>query len=134
VLKKRSCIHLSSAQVFMQTMTFTSDELILALISLVRATHPGALHQEADGFSVDFEAIERDARGKKIGDDERLLLKMRVVLDAPQAEGVPLVLELEAAEGQRLAKTLASLEALQPWPPDVIDMSRGLRARLTSSF
>jgi hypothetical protein len=35
-------------------MTFSSDELILALVSLVRATRPGMLHQEADGFSVDF--------------------------------------------------------------------------------
>lgn len=110
-------------------MEFTSDELILALISLVRATHPGALHQEDDGFSVDFEAI---ARSKKIGGDERLLMKMRVVLDTPQVEGAPLVLDLDSREGQRLAETLARLEALQPWPPDVIEMSRALRARLTS--
>ena len=40
-------------------MTFSSDELILALVGLVRATRPGMLRQEADGFSVDFEAIAR---------------------------------------------------------------------------
>jgi hypothetical protein len=50
-------------------MTFSSDELILALVSLVRATRPGMLRQEADGFSVDFEAI---ARGKAPGDADRL--------------------------------------------------------------
>ena len=43
-------------------MTFSSDELILALVSLVRATRPGMLHQEADGFSVDFEAIAPNSK------------------------------------------------------------------------
>ena len=58
-------------------MTFTSDELILALVSLVRATRPGMLRQEADGFSVDFEAI---ASSKAPGQADRLLLKMGAVM------------------------------------------------------
>jgi hypothetical protein len=110
------------------SVTFTHDELILVLISLVRATHPSMLRQEADGFTVDFATLE----GKRaLDDDERLLLKIRAVLGSPVA-GAPLALTLETAEGQRLAATLARLEALQPWPADVLGMSRTLRARLAA--
>jgi hypothetical protein len=109
-------------------MTFTSDELILALVSLVRETNPAMLRQEADGFTVDFEAI---AAKKDLSADDRLLLKMRTVLD--QTTGTAsLDLHLNAAEGARLAATLSCLEKMQPWPPDVLDMSRSLRARLTA--
>ena len=59
-------------------MVFTSDELILALVSVVRATRPAMLRQEADGFSVDFEAI---ARSKTPGEADRLLLKMGAAMN-----------------------------------------------------
>jgi len=129
-------------------MNFTGDELVLALISLVRATHPRMLHPEADGFSVDFEPL---STMKHLGPDERLMLKMRAVLEPPPtdmsagaasannaaqtmpAEGQPLFLNLAPAEAHRLAQTLARLETLQRWPADVLGMSRALRARLTST-
>jgi hypothetical protein len=106
--------------------TFTNDELILVLISLVRATHPAMLRQDADGFSVDFEPLSKK---KKLTADERLLLRMRAVMDVP-GEQAALVLELEEKEGPRLAAALAQLEALQQWPADVLAMSRSLRSRL----
>ena len=107
-------------------MTFSSDELILALVSLVRATRPGMLHQEADGFSVDFEAI---ARSKTPGSADRLLLKMGAVMgnSTPYPAENPestVSIDLDAGEA------LAQLELLQAWPQDVMEMSRGLRARL----
>src|SRR5580704_4202191 len=113
-------------------MTFTNDELILILISLVRATRPGMLRQEADGFSVDFEPLT----GKKnLDDDDRLLLKLRSSLEPPPAsdspsEAQPLSLQLDGTEARRLASTLARLENMQPWPADVLAMSRDLRTRL----
>ena len=60
--------------------TFTNDELILVMISLVRATRPSMLRSEADGFTVDFEPL---AKKKKLTADERLLLRMRAVMQAP---------------------------------------------------
>ena len=59
-------------------MTFTSDELFLALISLVRATRPAMLRQEADVFSVDFEAI---ASSTTPGPADRLLLKIGALME-----------------------------------------------------
>src|SRR5690349_7922534 len=113
-------------------MTFTSDELILALVSLVRATRPGMLRQEADGFSVDFEAI---ARSKSPGKADPLLLKMGSVMGSTTAypaenPSSSMRLELDAAESRQIADALGELEALQAWPEDVMEMSRGLRARL----
>jgi hypothetical protein len=115
-------------------MTFTSDELILALVSLVRATRPGMLRQEADGFSVDFEAI---ASSKAPGQADRLLLKMGAVMGSStpypaENPGNSVSLDLDAAEARQIADALAKLELLQAWPEDVMDMSRGLRARLLS--
>jgi hypothetical protein len=106
--------------------TFTNDELILVLISLVRATHPRMLRQDTDGFSVDFEVLTKK---KKLTADERLLLRMRAAMDVP-GEPTALILELEGGEGPRLAATLAQLETLQKWPADVLEMSRSLRSRL----
>jgi hypothetical protein len=129
-------------------MRFTGDELVLALISLVRATHPRMLRPEADGFSVDFEPL---SSMKQLGPDERLMMKMRTVLEPPSsdllagaasaneasgsvpAEGQPLTLDLAPAEAYRLAETLARLETLQRWPADVLQMSRALRTRLTAT-
>lgn len=115
-------------------MTFTSDELILALVSLVRATRPGMLRQEADGFSVDFEAI---AQSKTPGRADRLLLKMGAVMGSstPYPAENPsssVSLDLDKAEARQIADALAKLELLQAWPEDVMEMSRALRARLLS--
>jgi hypothetical protein len=128
-------------------MTFTNDELILILISLVRDTRPAMLKQEADGFSVDFESLTKK---NNLDDDDRLLIKLRTVLEPPPADQVspsaadpmpevdayselPLSLELSFVESRRLAGTLAHLEGLQPWPADVLAMSRNLRTRLLAN-
>lgn len=115
-------------------MTFTSDELILALVGLARATRPAMLRQEADGFSVDFEAI---ARSKTLGDADRLLLKMGSVMQAEtpypaENPGSSVSLDLNPAEARQIADALAKLERVQAWPQDVMEMSRSLRARLAS--
>ena len=113
-------------------MTFTGDELILALVSLVRATRPSMLRHEDDGFSIDFEAI---ASSKSPTDADRLLLRIRALMESPTenaSDGSSLSLDLDATEARRIAEALAKLELLQAWPEDVVNMSRALRARLMS--
>ena len=119
------------------SMTFTGDELILVLISLVRATRPSMLRQEADGFTVDFEAI---ARIKTPSAADRLLLKIGALMESPSdnsqkdSAGSSLrSLELDPAEARQIADALAKLELLQAWPKDVVEMSRALRARLADA-
>jgi hypothetical protein len=53
---------------------FTGDEIVLAIIALVRAIDPRMLKSDADGFTVDFTPLE----GKKdLSSDEHLLVKLR---------------------------------------------------------
>jgi cell division septation protein DedD len=111
-------------------MLFTGDELILALVSLVRATRPAMLRQEADGFTVDFEAI---ARSKTPGKADQLLLKMGAAMqnDGPAENAAkPISLDLDANEARQIADALERLEGLQAWPKDVMEMSRAMRNRL----
>ncbi len=107
---------------------FSGDELILALVSIVRAIDPRMLQQGAEGFEVNFQTL--DAKSE-FSADERLLLKLRTALEAPATSGSCGV-ELELGEGRRLGQTLEQLELLQPWPPDVLQLSRNLRTRLAS--
>ncbi len=107
---------------------FSSDELILALVSLIRATNPAMLRQGPDGFTVDFEPVEHKPG---LSADELLLLKFRAALET-RAEVTAYDLELAAAEGLRLAETLEGLEVLQAWSPDVLELSRQLRTRLAA--
>jgi hypothetical protein len=109
-------------------MIFTSDELILALMSLARVTHPSMLRQEPDDFTVDFEAIERSPSKNEA---EQILLKIRPLLSTTVPE--PRALDLTLAESLLLHETLVSLETLQVCPPDVLEMSRALRLRLANS-
>ena len=126
---------------------FTTDELILALVSMVRAIDPGMLRQGAEGFEVDFPALEAK---KEFSPDENLLLKLRAALEgsvspapspsqASQSEVGPgegeatHALDLVAGEAHRLGETLERLESLQPWPADALAMSRNLRARLATA-
>jgi hypothetical protein len=111
-------------------MNFTGDELILALISLVRVTHPSMLRQDADGFTVDFEALERS---QLPSDEERLLLKIRPALENA-ADTASRAIDLDAVESRRLYEALARLETAQEWPADVLAMSQALRERLKSGF
>ncbi len=107
---------------------FSGDELILALVSLIRAINPAMLRQGPEGFTVDFQPIENK---QELSADEQLLLRLRAALESTVTASAP-GLELGVAEGQRLADTLARLESLQPWPPDVLEMSRKLRERLSA--
>ena len=136
-------------------MTFTNDELLLALVALVSATRPSMLHQDADGFSIDFQAI---AAAENPHDSDRLLLKLGAAMQgspsgesqpgadssapgqgsapaaAPESTNdAPLSIDLSASEGRQIADALSKLELLQAWPHDVLDMSRALRARLSLS-
>jgi len=111
----------------MRSITFTPDELILVMIGLVRATHPSMLRQEADGFSVDFELLDRK---EVLDDDERLLFKVRATLDSPVQEPSR-TLHLDDDESSRLLAALFKLQRLQAWPPDVMEMCRAIRDRLT---
>jgi len=105
----------------------TGDELILTLVSLVRAIDPRMLRQGAEGYEMDFQALE----GKKeLSADEVLVLKLRAALDRHAAAG-SYGLEFDAGETRRLSQTLERLESLQPWPEDVLQLSRALRARLS---
>jgi hypothetical protein len=139
-------------------MTFSNDELFLALVSLVRATRPAMLRQDADGFSIDFEAI---AASKSPRDSDRLLLKLGAAMQGPPPAEAPnagpsagieeegsttsgtepeaaaadgaVSLDISGAEASQIAAALAKLEQLQAWPADVLAMSRALRARLAST-
>ncbi len=112
----------------MNSVTFTHDELILVMVSLVRATHPSMLRQESDGFTVDFQVLDSK---KVLDEDERLLFKVRAVLDSP-VDQPSLVLKLDTGESQRIAAALTQLQRLQAWPADVVAMCKDLRARLTA--
>jgi hypothetical protein len=111
-------------------MIFTGDELILALISLVRVTHPSMLRQDADGFTIDFEAI---GRSEPPSDEERLLLKIRPALETAE-DAAPRVIDLNAVESRRLYDALERLETAQKWPADVLAMSQALRKRLQAGL
>ena len=133
-------------------MTFTNDELFLALVSLVRATRPAMLRQDADGFSIDFQAI---AAARMPLDSDRLLLKLGAAMQGPPPEATAraaspeegsaphekeeaagdggVSLDIGAAEARQIADALSRLEQLQAWPHDVLRMSRALRARLASA-
>lgn len=69
-------------------MTFTNDELLLALVSLVRATRPAMLRQDAEGFSIDLEAI---AASKSPRDSDRLLFKLGAAMQGPPPAEAPSV-------------------------------------------
>lgn len=112
----------------LKAVTFTNDELILVMVGLVRATHPSMLRQEGDGFTVDFEILDRK---KVLDDDERLLFKVRAVLDSP-IDGPSRVLQLDTGECRRIAATMEQLQRLQPWPADVLAMCRAVHARLAA--
>jgi hypothetical protein len=112
----------------LKNVSFTNDELILVMISLVRATHPSMLRQEADGFSVDFGALDRK---KVLDEDERLLYKIRAVMQSPVDEPSR-SLHLDAAERSRITAALAQLQRLQSWPADVLAMCQAVHARLTA--
>lgn len=104
---------------------FTGDELVLAIIALVRRVNPRMLKSEADGFSVDFSLM---ASRSSYSPDEQLLLKLREA-----SETQSLSIEFTGTEAESLAASLGLLEVLQAWPADVTSMSRAMRARLVAA-
>ncbi len=110
-------------------LQFSGDELVLALVSLVRATNPAMLRQSAEGFTVDFESLDQKSL---LADEERLLFKFRAALESRSTE-TPQALELDSAQCRRLMETLERLESLRPWPSDVLVMSAQIRTRLLAA-
>jgi len=105
-------------------LELNSDELLIVIIGLVRRINPAMLKAEGDGFTVDFSPMV----GKEVlSSDEKLLVKLRAAAEAGNAS-----LELDADEASRLSTSLERLERIQKWPADVLDMSRGLRSRLST--
>jgi hypothetical protein len=107
---------------------FSSDELILTLVSLIRAIDRRLLSYGPDGFTMDFHSIERKEQPTP---DERLLLRLRGALDTSGQQD-SYGLELSMGDRQRLAEALRLLDAMQQWPPDVTQLSTGLQERLLS--
>jgi hypothetical protein len=105
---------------------FNNDELILTLVSLIRAVDPKLLRHGQDGFTLDFGTLERKEGPSA---DERLLLRLRGALDSASEQNT-YGLELSGVDRQRLAETLERLDRLQTWPDDVLAMSTGLQTRL----
>ena len=109
-------------------MRFSNDEAILALVSVVRAVNPRMLESGPNGFTVNLSPLEKKV---ELSSDEQLLLKLYTALsgEAKSSEGEYDV-ELLAEEARRVAETLAQLEKLQQWPPDVLELCRNMRQRL----
>ena len=107
-------------------LEFTGDELILMLVSLVRAVNPRMLQQGPEGFSVDFQALDEK---QELTADERLLMKLRVAVARAGSEA-GYALPIEKGEGERLTGALERIEGMGAWAADVLELSRGLRGRL----
>ena len=115
-------------------MQFTNDELILAMVSVVRVVNPRMLSSGPDGFTVDLTPLQQK---EHLNSDEQLLVKLYGILARPNAgrqaaaaEAGTFEIELLAEETARLNETLAQLERMQDWPEDVLSMSRAVRERL----
>ncbi len=101
-----------------------SDEMVLVIIGVVRRVNPTMLKNEPDGVSVDFTPL---AGKKNLSTDEQLLMKLRTASESGATQ-----IELAEPEARALGIALERLESLQAWPPDVLTMSRGIRARLAA--
>jgi hypothetical protein len=113
----------------LRSITFAPDELVLLIISLVRTTHPSMLRQESDGFAIDFELLDKK---KVLTEDERLLFKVRALMDSADAQPSR-IMHVNEDESARLVAALVQLQKLQAWPADVLEMCRTLRSRLSTS-
>jgi len=102
----------------------TSDELLLAMIGLVRAINPAMLKADGDGFMFDFTPL---AGREPSPGDELLLAKLRGAAETQVGS-----LEIAGNEARRLGALLQRLEQLKNWPADVVDMSRTLRSKLAT--
>jgi hypothetical protein len=105
-------------------LELNGDELLLVIIGIVRRINPAMLKAEGDGFTVDFTPM---IGKEELTSDEQLLVKLRTTAEAENTS-----LELDADEAGTLSASLERLEKIQRWPADVLDMSRGLRSKLST--
>lgn len=102
----------------------TGDELVLAIIAIVRVVNPTMLKPEDGDFTVDFTPL----MGKtEFTSGEKLLIKLRTASESGSSS-----LDLDRNEARSLAAALQRLELVQVWPIDVLNVSLGLRARLAT--
>jgi hypothetical protein len=102
----------------------TGDELVLAIIAIVRVVNPTMLKPEDGDFTVDFTPL----MGKReFTSGEKLLIKLRTASESGSSS-----LDLDRNEARSLAAALQRLELVQVWPIDVLNVSLGLRARLAT--
>ena len=104
----------------------SNEEMVLLLVSAVRAVNPRMLERGPDGFSVNFQALDEK---QVLTEDERLLMKLRVAMEGAGEDGKASV-SLAEGEGERLASALERIEGMGAWTEEVLEMSRGLRRRL----
>jgi hypothetical protein len=104
--------------------SFTGDELVLAIIAIVRRVNPRMLKSEADGFSVDFSLLAQKSTYRA---DEQFLIRLREASESQAGS-----LEISPTEAELLASSLGLLEVVQAWPADVVGLSRGMRTRLVA--
>jgi hypothetical protein len=104
--------------------SFTGDELVLAIIAIVRRVNPRMLNSEADGFSVDFSLLAQKSTYRA---EEQLLIRLREASESQTGS-----LEISPPEAEILASSLGLLEVVQAWPADVVELSRGMRTRLVA--
>ncbi len=107
---------------------FTSDELVLSLVSLVRTVDPALLRHGPEGLTLDLGPLSSKS---SLGADEALLLKLCEVFDTDAAQS-SYAISLSTEEARRLRDSIARLECLREWSADVQRMSCNLRARLNS--
>jgi hypothetical protein len=103
---------------------FNGDELVLAIIAIVRRVNPHMLKSESDGFSVDFSLLAQKPTYRA---DEQLLIRLREASESQASS-----LQLSPSEAELLASSLGLLEVVQAWPADVVDLSRAMRSRLVA--
>ncbi len=108
---------------------FTVDELVLALVSLIRVVDPTLLQHGPDGVTLELEPLTRKPN---LTSAELLLLKLRSALDEDSPQRSCTVM-LSVEEAQQLEESLAQIEALRNWPADVRRLSTALRARLMAN-
>jgi hypothetical protein len=104
----------------------SSDELFLALVSMIQVTRPSLLTPAGDGFDVDVSPLLAQ---DEWNDDERLVLRLYTMLSQSGTEPA-MQLDFTTAECVRLRRALALVEASRAWPADALNLCRALRAKL----
>jgi hypothetical protein len=107
-------------------LELTSDEMFLALVSMIQVTRPALLKPAGESFDVDVSPLLAQA---DLSDDERLVLRLYGVLSAG-ADNPRFAFDLTSAESDRLSRALALVETSRAWPADAAALTRAIRRRL----